>query len=196
MTRIYTKTGDRGMTSLFGGRQVPKDHDRLEAYGTLDELNAVLGWFRSRGPDPDLDALAASVQARLFDLGAHLATPADAGKARGHLPPFPAERVRALEAEIDRLEGDLPPLTRFILPGGTEAAAILHLARAVCRRAERAVVRVLEREHIPPEETGLAWLNRLSDLLFVMSRTVNRRGGVEEETWAPEPGADPAGGGE
>ncbi len=186
MAKIYTRTGDKGTTSLFGGRKVRKDHERLEAYGSLDELNAILGWFRSRATQPDLAALAEGAQRRLFDLGAHLATPPDAGKARSHLPRFPPERVTELEEAIDRLETELEPLHAFVLPGGTEESAILQVARAVCRRAERGVVRASEGDRLPLEEAGLAYLNRLSDLLFVMARVSARRSGAAETTWSPE----------
>ncbi len=186
MVKIYTRTGDKGTTSLFGGRKVRKDHERLEAYGSLDELNAILGWFRSRATQPDLAALAEDAQRRLFDLGAHLATPPDAGKARSHLPLLAPERVTELEEAIDRLETELEPLHAFVLPGGTEESAILQVARAVCRRAERWVVRASEEDRLPIEEAGLAYLNRLSDLLFVMARVSARRSGTAETTWSPE----------
>ncbi len=191
MVKIYTKTGDRGRTSLFGGHKVMKDHRRLEAYGDLDELNAYLGWFVSRTGEADLAAIVERVQAALFDLGAHLATPADAGKARTVLPPLSGERTGELERTIDALESELVPLDSFILPGGTEDAAVLHVARAVCRRAERRVVAARDGETLPLPDAGLAYLNRLSDLLFVMARAVNRRAGRAEPVWRPErpPGA-------
>jgi cob(I)alamin adenosyltransferase len=185
VVKIYTRTGDTGETSLFGGNRVSKGDDRIEAYGTLDELNAYLGWFRSAAGDADLEALAGGIQPVLFDIGAHLATPPGAEKARAVLPVLDPASVTELETAIDRLEGELAPLSEFVLPGGSEGAAILHVARAVCRRAERAVVLAGERTGAPLDPVGLAYLNRLSDLLFVMARAANRRAGVAEPTWKP-----------
>jgi cob(I)alamin adenosyltransferase len=187
VVRIYTRTGDGGESALFGGGRVRKDDPRLAAYGTLDELNALLGWFRSRNTEADLDDAARGAQEMLFALGAHLATPADA-RARAALPALAPRDVEALESVIDRLEHELPPLAAFLLPGGTENAALLHLARTVCRRAERAVVAVHAAHGIDP--VILPYLNRLSDLLFVMARAANRRAGRTESTWTggrPEP---------
>jgi cob(I)alamin adenosyltransferase len=164
---------------------VDKGHPRLEAYGALDELNAYLGWFRSRTAETDLESLLQDIQAALCDIGAHLATPTDAAKARKVLPALGQESVRGLEAAIDHLETELEPLTAFVLPGGTEDAAILHVARAVARRAEREVVRAGAEENDPLDPAGLAYLNRLSDLLFVMARVVNRRSGQSEPVWDP-----------
>jgi cob(I)alamin adenosyltransferase len=184
--KIYTKTGDQGETSLFGGGRVSKTHPRIEAYGTLDELNAYLGWFGARNEHEDLVSLTRSIQAMLFDLGARLATPPEAEKAQAVLPPIPGSATDDLEAAIDRLENELEPLTSFVLPGGAEDAALLHVARSVARRAEREVVRAGSESQpaLPPE--GFAYLNRLSDLLFVMARAVNRRASVEEPIWSPE----------
>jgi cob(I)alamin adenosyltransferase len=184
--KIYTRTGDRGETALFGGDRVLKDDQRIEAYGTTDELNAYLGWIRSRTRHADLDAILRGAQRVLFDIGAHLATPPEAPKARAVLPPLRAEQVADLEAAIDKLEEELEPLRSFILPGGTEESALFQVARAVCRRAERMVVALRVGETLPIPEPGLAYLNRLSDLLFVMARVANRRAGAAEETWAPE----------
>jgi cob(I)alamin adenosyltransferase len=183
--KIYTKTGDSGRTSLFGGGRVSKSHARLEAYGTLDELNAYLGWFRSRTDHTDLAELVRGIQATLFDIGAHLATPAKAEKAQRVLPPLREESATVLESAIDDLEVELEPLTAFVLPGGTEEASILHVARAVARRAEREVVRAGQKDKEPLDPAGLAYLNRLSDLLFVMARVVNRRAGENEPVWDP-----------
>ncbi len=185
MTKIYTRTGDTGTTSLFGGRKVGKDHERLDAYGTVDELNAFIGWFVSRTPHSDLEELGESIQAALFDIGAHLATPPEASKARAALPEIPDRAAEDLEKAIDGLDEELEPLTSFILPGGEEASAILHVARTVCRRAERAVVAAASTEVKPLPPAGLAYLNRLSDLLFVMARVVNRRAGRSETEWHP-----------
>jgi len=192
MTKIYTRTGDSGETSLFGGQRVGKGHHRLEAYGTLDELNAYLGWFESRTGHDDLRDVVRRAQPVLFDLGAHLATPPESEKARSVLPRLEPEAVRDLEAAIDRLEGELDPLRTFILPGGTEDGALLHVARTVCRRAERAVVRSAEAGEGSLDPAGLAYLNRLSDLLFVMARVANRRDGRPETPWEPERPGGPA----
>ena len=184
MSRIYTRTGDEGETGLFGGGRVAKSDIRVQAYGEVDELNAVLGWVLSRLPDaePELRERLALVQADLFALGAHLATPADA-PSRRHLPPLPADRPSSFEEWIDRAEEELEPLRSFILPGGTEAGAALHLGRTVCRRAERAVVALSTEEEVEPEV--LVYLNRLSDLLFDLARLVNHRAGVPETPWNP-----------
>lgn len=185
VVRIYTKTGDAGETSLFGGDRVAKDDPRLEAYGSLDELNAFLGWFRGTTRETDLAGIVLRIQPVLFDLGAHLATPSTADKARRLLPAFDTARIAELEAAIDTLESELPPLTTFILPGGSAESALIQVIRAVSRRAERAVVRAIEESGAELPEGGLAYLNRLSDLLFVMGRAVNRRQQGEETTWSP-----------
>jgi cob(I)alamin adenosyltransferase len=180
--KIYTKTGDKGRTGLFGGGRVAKSHARLEAYGTLDELNANLGLFAALTSQDDLRLLTHGVQSRLFDLGAHLATPRSAVKAQKALPALREDQVAELEKAIDRLEMELPALTGFILPGGTPEAAVLQVARAVCRRAERAVVRISgPRAQIHP--VILPYLNRLSDLLFVMARVMTHRHGAPEILW-------------
>jgi cob(I)alamin adenosyltransferase len=181
--KIYTKTGDAGETGLFGGPRVTKDDARVEAYGAVDELNAALGAARARGADADLGARLGAVQAQLFTVGAALATPPAAAKARAALPPIEPSWITALEAGIDALEAELPPLRHFILPGGAPLAADLHLARAVCRRAERRVVAL--HHHEPVAAEVLAYLNRLSDFLFVAARAANRRAGVEETIWDP-----------
>ena len=180
--KIYTKTGDGGVTGLFGGPRVPKDDARVEAYGDVDELNAALGAARARGLDPEIDALVAAVQAELFTVGAELATPAGA-RARSAVPPVAPAWTGALEAAIDRFQAELPPLHQFILPGGSAAGADLHLARAVCRRAERRVVALHRRE--PVAGDLLSFLNRLSDFLFVAGRLANHRAGAAEVVWEP-----------
>ncbi|HXG23848.1 MAG TPA: cob(I)yrinic acid a,c-diamide adenosyltransferase [Chthonomonadales bacterium] len=184
-TRIYTRTGDSGETGLFGGQRVGKDAPRVEACGTVDELNSLLGLARSWMEWPDLADLLVQIQSDLFALGADLATPEEADTARGcvTVTRITADRVEALESEIDRLEAELPPLTRFILPGGVPAAGYLHFARSVCRRAERRCVALAHTTTLNPEI--LRYLNRLSDMLFVMARTANRRLGVEDVTWKP-----------
>lgn len=180
MSRIYTRTGDDGETGLFGGGRVPKSHHRVAAYGTLDELNAAIGWAVALLEDQETIARLTVVQSDLFSLGAHLATPAGA-RTRDHLPPLPEQRVEELEQWIDRAEQALDPLESFILPGGGEAGAALHFARTVCRRAERMVVRLAGEEAIDPAIT--VYLNRLSDLLFVWARLANHRAGVPERPW-------------
>jgi cob(I)alamin adenosyltransferase len=182
--KIYTKTGDAGDTGLFGGPRVSKDDLRVEAYGSVDELNATLGATRDRGRDPELDALLTRIQEQLFAIGAELATPAGA-RARAALPGVSPGWTPELEGAIDRLEAELTPLRHFILPGGDPLAADLHRARAVCRRAERRVVALHHREPADPEL--LAYLNRLSDLLFVAARVANHRARVAEIQWDPRP---------
>jgi cob(I)alamin adenosyltransferase len=178
--KIYTKTGDQGMTGLLGQGRVPKDDVRIEAYGTVDELNAVLGLVRTQGLDSGADMLAAQLQNDLFVVGSALADPSPTGPFHHAIT---AEHVARLETQIDALETELMPLTQFILPGGTLAAAHFHLARTVCRRAERLVVR-LSRE--PGEDASgslIIYLNRLSDLLFVLARVINHRAGVADTPW-------------
>lgn len=177
--KIYTKTGDDGDTGLFGGPRVRKDAPRIEAYGTVDELNAVLGLARAEGLPADVDGLLARIQNELFDLGAELATPEP--ERLGDLRLGPAD-IAGLEAAIDRHEADLAPLKTFILPGGTRAAASLHLARTVCRRAERRVVSLAADE--PVSRHLVVYLNRLSDLLFVLARTANRAAGGADIPWS------------
>ncbi|HWB11685.1 MAG TPA: cob(I)yrinic acid a,c-diamide adenosyltransferase [Pirellulales bacterium] len=174
--KIYTKTGDSGETGLFGGPRVSKDDPRVEAYGDVDELNALLGLVRCEPLEAPIDQLLAVIQNELFDLGAELASPEPdrVGTRR-----ITAVRAGALESAIDQYEAQLPPLKNFILPGGVRAAALLHLARTVCRRAERRVVALSRREPISAEI--VVYVNRLSDLLFVLARAANhvaRRGDV------------------
>lgn len=176
--KIYTRTGDEGETGLFGGGRVPKDHPRVAAYGTLDELNALIGWVLTRLEDAEVADRLTSIQRDLFAIGSHLATPADA-RSRKHLPPLPEERVAEFEGWIDAADQELEPLEAFILPGGGEAGAALHLARTVCRRTERAVVAL--GDDVEPGIT--VYLNRLSDLLFVWARLVNHRAGETETPW-------------
>jgi len=183
--RIYTRTGDEGETGLFGGQRVPKNHPRVAAYGEVDELNAALGLSVALGVDAGLAATLERVQAELFVVGADLATPPDAGERVGARPvPRVTEGMAAaLEAEIDRYEEELPPLGSFVLPGGCPAGAQLHLARTVCRRAERAVLTASGRETLNPDV--LVYLNRLSDLLFVLARAANHRAAAPETPWRP-----------
>lgn len=181
--KIYTKTGDAGETGLFGGGRVAKDDVRVESYGEVDELNATLGLARSLQLPKDLDALMQRLQDQLFTVGAVLATPADT-KASAHIPELKAEWVEAMEHAIDTFEAELSPMTHFILPGGSPAASALHLARTVCRRAERRCVPLLREGKIP--QAVVVFLNRLSDLLFVMARLANHRAGLPDVKWIPE----------
>lgn len=177
--KIYTKTGDKGKTGLFGGGRVKKHDLRVEAYGTVDELNSSLGLVRAFGIDSEVDALMVRVQSELFQLGADLATPMNA-KAKGVERVTEVQVVR-LEEEIDRFDAEIAPLREFILPGGTLPGAALNLARTICRRAERDVTRCMEEEEINP--IALRYLNRLSDWMFTLARLVNSRGGVPETKW-------------
>jgi cob(I)alamin adenosyltransferase len=181
--KVYTRGGDRGETSLFGGDRVQKDDPRVEAYGAVDELNALLGVALSEIGDKDLRELLEGVQCSLFDLGGELATPGvEERAARGKpIPRVSDADVEGLEQAIDRLDAELDPLRVFVLPGGARGAALLHHARTVCRRAERRVVRLGAEADLSP--TLIRYLNRLSDLLFVVARVVNRRQDVAEPTW-------------
>ena len=177
---IYTKTGDGGETSLFDGTRVSKTDFRVSAYGEVDELQACLGAARAAGLPPDLDEMCVALQRHLFAVGARLADPTRRIAARVEKAAISDDQVTQLEAWIDRLDLELPPLRHFILSGGTPGGAALHLARAVCRRAERAVL------HIGPgavEPVVLVYLNRVSDLLFTMARAANHRAGVTETEW-------------
>jgi len=177
--RIYTKTGDKGDTSLFGGQRVPKDALRIEAYGTVDELNSVLGLVRADNADAEIDGILADVQDQLFDLGADLATPRSAEKKP--IKRIEVRTAQQLEKVIDAIEPSLKPLRSFILPGGSAVAARLHFARTVCRRAERAVVRLSRNEDIG--EAVMIYLNRLSDMLFILARYANQKARVPEVKW-------------
>lgn len=179
--KIYTRRGDGGETDLFGGERVAKDALRVEAYGAVDEANAVLGVALAASDHDDLRGIGQEIQARLFDLGGYLATPDADRRAKGEIPEPEADDVAALEGHIDALEADLEPLKTFVLPGGTPAAAAFHAARTVCRRAERRCV-ALHREE-PLSAASLRYVNRLSDLLFVMARVENRRAGVADVPW-------------
>jgi len=180
LDRIYTRGGDAGETSLGSGTRVGKDDARIDAYGDVDELNAVLGVALARGvPEPAASWLG-RVQNELFDLGADLAVPLDDARERLRVT---GEQVERLEGWCDEANEALPMLRSFILPGGSEAAALLHLARTVCRRAERRAVGLRRRESVNPE--ALAYLNRLSDLLFILARAANAATGVEEPLWKP-----------
>lgn len=183
--KLYTKTGDKGETGLYGTDRVSKAHPRVEAYGTVDELNSVLGVVRAAlhqegQPGSDLDRDLEYLQNALFDLGADLATRADS-RYQAKLVRIDAQDAQTLEAMIDRYQAEAPPFTGFVHPGGTMAAAQLQVARAVARRAEREVIRLGAEEEY--NAAVQIYLNRLSDLLFIMARAVNVRAGVPEEGW-------------
>jgi cob(I)alamin adenosyltransferase len=183
--KIYTRTGDMGSTGLFGGPRVAKDHARIEAYGTVDELNAAIGVARSAGAGKPIDDQLCQIQSELFSIGAELATP----NPDQHGTRLIGEsHVQRLESWIDQHEEGLPPLKHFILPAGSETATTLHLARAICRRAERRVVTLAGDPGASVSEMLVVYLNRLSDLLFVMSRACNQQANQAEVAWVrPEP---------
>jgi cob(I)alamin adenosyltransferase len=180
ITKVYTRGGDEGTTSLGTGERVAKDAPRLEAYGTVDELNSVLGWAIAIGLAPDVAEALRGVQNELFHLGADLCVPEE-DKLRLPVPQIGAPHVEALEALMDRLSESLAPLDNFILPGGSPGAGALHLARTVCRRAERLVVALARNEKVGTH--AIPYLNRLSDALFVMARYENRQRGVPDVLW-------------
>jgi len=180
--KIYTKTGDEGLTGLFGGGRVSKDDPRVEAYGDVDELNATLGLARAVELMPRIDEVLVPIQRDLFSLGALLATP-DREKMHDHLAKAQIDdgRIRELEHAIDACDKELEPLRAFIVPGGTPKAAALHVARTVCRRAERRVIHLQKEVEVP--QIVVVYLNRLSDLLFTLARVANTRAGAGEVTW-------------
>lgn len=182
ITRVYTRSGDDGTTRLGAGEVAPKDSLRVDAYGTVDELNSLLGLARALGASAAVDSELTRLQDELFDLGARLAVPP---RHREDVPlePFRTSRVEALEALIDRIAGDLGPLENFILPTGTPAAAALHVARTVCRRAERLLVGLRREEGDEVEPELLSYLNRLSDALFMLARAENHARGMGETYW-------------
>ena len=182
--KIYTRGGDDGSTGLYGGARVSKADQRVDAYGAVDELNAVLGWVRASDTSDNVDDILGRAQDTCFRLGAWLAS--QPGRDPG-VPPVGAEDVEDLEAAIDAMEAELEPLKTFILPGGCEAASRLHVARTVCRRAERRIVALAEVEEV--EGVFIRWVNRVSDLLFVQARWENHRAGVRDAPW-PHPAND------
>jgi len=177
---MYTRTGDRGETGLFSGERVWKNTLRVDAYGTVDELSSTIGHARSLTEDREVDQILEKIQQDLFLLGAELATRARKGRPRKFK--VTDAMVKHLEKEIDRLDAELPPLSNFIVPSGTRAATCLHVARTVARRAERRAVTLARKEKLNPQV--LAYLNRLSSLLFVLARIVNKRSGAQETKWA------------
>lgn len=187
ITRVYTRTGDKGETRLVGGKKVPKDVQRIEAYGTIDELNAIVGLARAFNQERmeenevcrKLDEILKRIQNELFDLGSELATPLE--KYQEGMPRIGDAEVKALEALIDECQRELQPLQSFVLPGGGPVSAFLHQCRTVCRRAEREVLRLSREEEIG--EGPLKYLNRLSDLFFVLARWVGKHFGEQESLW-------------
>jgi cob(I)alamin adenosyltransferase len=179
--KIYTKTGDTGTTSLVGGTRLSKAHIRIDSYGTVDELNAFLGVLRDQPVNEGRRELLKEIQDRLFTIGSHLASEPD--HTRRRLPDLLEKDVVALENEMDAMDAALPPLRAFVLPGGHPAVSFGHVARTVCRRAERAVIQL--HEHEPVEEIIIRYLNRLSDYLFVLCRIMTLELGAEEVTWKP-----------
>ena len=179
--KLYTRRGDAGETDLLGGPRVSKDHLRVEAYGAVDELNAAVGAARAASVHEDLRDIAREIQERLFEVGGTLAAPDPQRRAKSGVPELDAQQVDTVERHIDRLEQEVEPLRRFVLPGGTAAAAAFHVARTACRRAERRCVALHGRE--PLDAVVLGYLNRLSDLLFVMARVENRRAGSGDVEW-------------
>lgn len=176
--KIYTKTGDKGQTALFGGKRLPKNHLRIEAYGTVDELNSYIGLVRDSTEDVQVRLRLFDIQNRLFDLGATLASDPDKNMP---VPSVDLNDIQLLEKEIDSMEEALPPLKNFILPGGHTTVSFCHVARCVCRRAERLVVALHAEE--PVDEQVLTYLNRLSDYLFVLARKLSKDLGATEVLW-------------
>ena len=180
--KLYTSTGDDGTTGLFGGDRVSKDDARIDAYGAVDELNASLGLALVSCTHEPISRHLGPVQSRLFDLGADLATPAGSSYS-DKVARMNTEQVKQLEESIDAIDGMNDPITSFVMPGGTELASRLHLARCICRRAERETVRLGRRDEITPE--AIIFLNRLSDLLFAAARLANKLSGVPDVPWVP-----------
>lgn len=187
--KVYTKTGDKGTTALFGGSRVPKHHIRIESYGTVDELNSHIGLIRDQAINQIHQEFLITVQTKLFTLGAILATAPEkavlkSGKERLNIQKINEEDITALENRIDQMETDLPPMTHFVLPGGHPTVSYCHIARCVCRRAERLATQLHENE--PIDEMVLKYLNRLSDYLFVLARKLSYELKAEEIKWIPE----------
>lgn len=187
--KIYTKTGDKGTTALFGGTRVPKHHIRIESYGTVDELNSNLGLLRDQQVDEHSKEIILKIQDRLFTIGSTLATDPEkavlkSGKKRLEIPLISQKDIELLEQEMDRMNEALPPMTHFVLPGGHQTVSVCHVARCVCRRAERLATALYEIE--PFEEQVLQYLNRLSDYLFVLARKLSHDLQAEEIQWIPQ----------
>jgi len=187
--KIYTKTGDKGTTALFGGTRVPKHHIRIESYGTVDELNSYIGLIRDQKIDTHYKDILIKIQDRLFTVGAILATDPNkatlkSGKERLNIPKIDEEDCKLLESEMDKMNDSLPPMTHFVLPGGHTTVSYCHIARCVCRRSERLATLLHEQE--PLNEQVLMYLNRLSDYLFVLARKLSNDLQAEEIKWIPK----------
>ena len=187
--KIYTKTGDKGTTGLFGGTRVPKHHLRIESYGTVDELNSYIGLVKDQAIDNDTKTTLIKIQNDLFTLGSMMATPSEKetlknGEQRLNIPEIDTKSVTYLEKEIDKMNSTLPKMTHFILPGGHTTVSFCHIARCVCRRAERLSVSLHEQEGVNP--ITLTYLNRLSDFLFMLARKLSQDLSVQEVKWIPE----------
>ena len=187
--KIYTKTGDKGTTALFGGTRVAKHHIRIESYGTVDELNSHIGLIRDQEMDPHAHEILIHIQDKLFTVGAILATDPEkamlkSGKERLNIPKIEEDDITLLEREMDQMDGQLPPMTHFVLPGGHTTVSYCHIARCVCRRAERLATLLHESE--PTDERVLMYLNRLSDYLFVLARKLSKDLQADEIKWVPK----------
>jgi len=180
---VYTKTGDKGKTGLIGGTRVPKNHERLEAYGTIDELNSFIGLIRSYELEEGIVHFIIDIQSKLFSIGAYLATDTSVSDMRDRIK-YDEEQIGLLEVEVDRMESALPPLTNFILPGGHPAVGYCHVARTICRRAERRVITIADAHDVNP--WVIRYINRLSDYLFVLSRYLSKYFDVHEIPWKSE----------
>lgn len=190
--KIYTKTGDKGTTALFGGTRVPKHHIRIESYGTIDELNSHLGMLRDQKVDEHSHEIILQIQERLFTIGSILATDPEkatlkSGKQRLDIPRISAEDIELLENEMDKMNEELPPMTHFVLPGGHQTVSVCHISRCVCRRAERLASALNDLE--PFEKEVLQYLNRLSDYLFVLARKLSHDLQAKEIQWIPKKGS-------
>lgn len=186
--KVYTKTGDKGITSLFGGARVPKHHLRIESYGTIDELNSYIGLIRDQDINPFYKTILMEIQDRLFTVGAIMATPPEKevlknGQQRLNINRISEKDVNLLEVQIDAMDAELPPMTHFVLPGGHSTVSYCHITRCVCRRAERLATHLNEEE--PIDEAVLTYLNRLSDYLFVLARKLSHDLNAEEIKWIP-----------
>lgn len=181
--KIYTKTGDKGMTSLIGGKRVAKNSARLESYGTIDELNSYLGMIRSLTGDEQTTGELVEIQSRLFDVGGNLATDPENADIKVKLGIRDSD-IRLLEEAIDRMDAEVPPMKYFVLPGGDQLSSFCHIARTVCRRAERRILDLAEEAQV--DELVLKYVNRLSDYLFILSRKMAYDSGIEERKWVPE----------
>jgi len=187
--KIYTKTGDKGTTALFGGTRVPKHHIRIESYGTVDELNSHIGLIRDQNIDESYKQILVDIQDKLFTVGAVLATDPEkailkSGEKRLNIPTISEKNIKLLENQIDSMNNSLPPMTHFVLPGGHQTVSFCHIARCVCRRAERLATALYDLE--PFEETTLQYLNRLSDYLFVLARKLSYDLKANEIQWIPK----------